>query len=172
MRIPVMLIITLLSTCSINAFAAADFSFTGGLVQEPCILDPNSSDIVIDFGSVINKFLYRYQRTAGIPITLNLQGCDTSTTNKLSITFKATEDAQQAGMMALDPSSTAKGIAIGIEEKGIFITINKSVERIFHSGDNKMVFDLFLSANRESIKNNELHPGTINASATVELEYH
>ncbi|WP_255606765.1 fimbrial protein [Pantoea sp. DY-5] len=167
-----MLTIALLSTCSVTAYAAADFSFKGGLVQEPCMLAPNSSDIFIDFGSVINKFLYRYQRTAGIPITLILQGCDTSATDKLSITFKATEDAQQAGMIMLDPSSTAKGIAIGVEEKGIFIPINKSVEKNFHSGDNKMVFDLFLSADNESIKNNALHPGTINANAILELEYH
>ncbi len=55
----------LLAGASGSALAADNMYFHGALVAEPCTLRPGDEDIRLDFGSVIDKYLYTYGRTPG-----------------------------------------------------------------------------------------------------------
>lgn len=66
-----------------GCWAAADnMHFSGALVAEPCTLRPGDEDIRLDFGTVIDKYLYTYGRTPGKAFSLVLQDCDISLGNR------------------------------------------------------------------------------------------
>lgn len=62
--------------------------FDGTLVAEPCELDPNTTDITLDFGTVIDKYLYLNTRTHSQPFAINLIECDISLGKEVVMTLK------------------------------------------------------------------------------------
>ena len=57
--------LALLAAINANQAQALDknLHFSGALVSEPCNLDPETSDITVDFSSVVAKYLYQNTRT-------------------------------------------------------------------------------------------------------------
>ncbi len=93
-----------------GAMAAEDnVHFSGALVSEPCTLPDADKDIKLDFGSVIVKSLYQYQRTKSQPFSIHLQACDPAILSTVSVTFQGTADTELPQMLALDAGSAAKG---------------------------------------------------------------
>ena len=84
--------LALLAGINVNEAQALDnnLHFSGALVSEPCNLDPQTSDITVDFSSVVAKYLYQNSRTLGVPFVVNLTDCDISLGNKVTMTFKGT----------------------------------------------------------------------------------
>lgn len=154
-------------------YADAEVNFSGTLVEEPCMLAPEDSAIEIDFGTVINKLLYSHKRTSGKPFTLHLLECDLSLGDKVSITFIGTEDADQAGMIALDASSTTSGIAIGIETlENELIPINRTAEfQTLKKGSNEINLQIFISAENKAINEKTITPGQLTTNITFLLNY-
>lgn len=171
MHYAIYIFVLLIISITGNASGNANFAFKGGLVQEPCNIDPADLHITIDVGFIVNKLLYSHQRTAGIPLTLNLSSCDITTADQAIIKFIANEDDKQPGLIRLDAGSTAQGIAIGIEDKGVLLPVNTSTAKNINAGDNQISFNFFISADKESLKNKQIKPGTLQASTTIELEY-
>lgn len=159
---------------TVNAAQAADnVHFSGALVAEPCTIPDADTDIHIDFGSVIVKYLYQYQRTKTQPILIHLDECDPSIMKTVSITFKGTPDSELTDMLALDGASTAKGVAIGLElTDGTFLAVNEhSPYTQLTSGDNLLKFGAFVQAQPSVIANKTLTPGEFKAISTFELTY-
>lgn len=148
-----------------------NMNFNGTLVSDPCELDPTTSDVVVDFKSVIEKDIYLYTRTASIPFNINLTGCDTSLGNVVTFTFKGTEDTALAGDLAV--TGTAKGIAIGLEnEDGVRIPLNQaSPELTLAAGSNSFIFKAYVIGESEAITNQTITPGDFSATATFEMAY-
>ncbi|HAS1758130.1 TPA: type 1 fimbrial protein, partial [Enterobacter asburiae] len=116
--------------------------FSGALVAEPCTLPDSDTDIHVDFGTVIVKYLYQYQRTKSQMFTIHLENCDPSILKTVSVTFKGTTDDELTDMLTLDTSSSAKGIAIGLElNDGVLLAVNKSSPATqLVSGKNSLTF--------------------------------
>lgn len=163
----------LLLTTSKLVDAAAEFNFSGTLVEEPCLLDPEDSAIEIDYGTVISKLLYSHQRTAGKPFTLHLLECDLSLGESVSVTFIGTEDSEQPGLIALDALSTARGVAIGIETlDNKLIPVNQATQaQKLSSGSNELNFSIFVSAAHEAVKNKGIISGSVYSHAIFRLYY-
>ncbi|EOI5727638.1 fimbrial protein [Cronobacter malonaticus] len=157
-----------------NVVAAEDnVHFSGALVSQPCTLPDEDSDIKLDFGSVVIKALYKYQRSASKAFTIHLQNCDPSVFKRVSVTFEGTEDSELTNMLALDTTSTAKGAVIGLElADGTPLAINKAAPfQQLEQGNNNMTFNAYIQAQPMAIATKSLVAGEFTATANFLLAY-
>ncbi|EOW6742855.1 fimbrial protein [Cronobacter dublinensis] len=147
--------------------------FSGALVSEPCMLPDTDTDIHLDFGTVIEKYLYQYQRTKSQPFSIHLTECDPAILSTVSVTFQGTADTELTDMLALDASSSAKGVAIGLElADGTPLAINKaSPYTTLTSGSNTLGFSAFVQAQPRVITSKSLTAGDFTAISTFILAY-
>ena len=147
--------------------------YRGSLVAEPCTLLPEDENILLDFGTVIDKYLYLNTRTHSKPFQLHLVDCDTSLGKTLKMTFSGTESIALPGLLALDGSSEAKGIAIGLEtEDGQALALNQqSRGHEISDGNNTITLQAYVQGEPEAIKNKAIERGMFTAVATFSLEY-
>jgi type 1 fimbria pilin len=166
-------LLVMLCGFAFNVAAQSDVNFSGTLVKEPCVLDPKDSAINLDFGTVINKMLYSHTRTNGLPFALHLQDCDLSLGDNVVLTFNGAEDLEQPGLLAFDATSTASGVALGIETvDNLPLPINKPLEKIkLTPGSNQIDLMVYISASAEAIKNKSIMPGNVSALMSFGLEY-
>lgn len=145
----------------------------GTLVAEPCIIPAGEENIRLDFGTVVEKFLYQYTRTASQPFFIHLAECDLSIGTTVSMTFLGTESTALPGLLAPDAGSGARGIAIGIETpEAKTIKINKASDKFaLRSGDNHIPFRAWVQGEPQAISRQKITPGAFSATATLALEY-
>lgn len=153
--------------------AQSDVNFSGTLVQEPCTLAPESSDITVDFRSVILPYLYVNSHSPRTIFRIHLLDCDLSLGTLASVQFLGQEDAQQPGLLALGEDSQAQGVAIGIETlKGETIKINQSSKQYnLSSGDSILYFSSYVQASPEAKLNKSIVVGPFSAIVTFEIAY-
>ncbi|EOC1298767.1 fimbrial protein [Cronobacter dublinensis] len=157
-----------------SAPAAEDnVRFSGALVSEPCTLPDADTDIHLDFGTVIEKYLYKYQRTKSQPFAIHLKDCDPALMNTVSVTFQGTADSELTTMLALDVSSVAMGIAIGFEQAdGKPLNINNPGPFInLTTGNNTLTFNSFVQVKPSALASNSLKLGGFTAVTTFVLAY-
>lgn len=161
------------------ALAASDaqpnVNFSGDLVADPCTLAPDESNpgILVEFGTVIIKSLYSEKRSLPEVFSIHLIDCDTSLGNTVHVLFTGTEDTEQPGLLAIEPGSAAKGIAIGLQTlKAEPIAINsQSPASVIVEGDTTLQFAAFVQASDNAIAHQLIEPGTFSAVATFEFVY-
>lgn len=168
----VLLLISLLGTPTL-ALTADNLRFSGALVAEPCTLRVDDENINIDFGSVIEKYLYINGRTLGKPLVLHLDDCDTSLGNMVKMSFSGSESSTLNGLLAISAGSLANGIAIGIETtQGNPIALNSaSHNQGLINGNNIISLQAYVQGEPTAIANQTITPGIFSASATFLLEY-
>lgn len=158
-----------------NSVSAAENNvhFHGALVAEPCTLPDSDTDIKLDFGSVIVKSLYQYQRTKSQPFTIHLEDCDPTLMKTVSVTFSGTADDELTTLLALDPSSTAKGVAVGLElPDGSPLAINKAAPyQQLVSGNNALTFNAYVQALPVYIANSNIVLGNFTVISSFVLNY-
>jgi len=147
--------------------------YRGSLVAEPCTLLPEDENVLLDFGTVIDKYLYLNGRTHSQPFQLHLMDCDTSLGNTLKMTFSGTESVALPGLLALDGGSEANGVAIGLEtEDGQALALNQpSRSHKIADGNNVITLQAYVRGEPEAIKNEAIERGMFTAVATFSLEY-
>ncbi|MBE4916814.1 type 1 fimbrial protein [Enterobacter cloacae complex sp. P6RS] len=165
-------------SCMIQrGYAASDgmdnVHFHGALVAEPCKILDSDANILLDFGTVIESYLYEYHRTLSKPFAIHLTDCDPSLYNTVSVTFQGTADSELTDFLALDPTSTAKGVAIGLTlSDGTPLAVNKaSPYSMLSSGNNTLYFKTFIEAKPSGLLNNSLQVGEFRSVATFVLSY-
>lgn len=166
--------VMLAGALTLNAARADDnVHFSGALVAEPCELPDADTDIHIDFGTVITKYLYRYQRTKSKSFTIHLENCDPTVMNQVSVTFVGTPDEELTDMLAVDTSSNAKGIAIGFElQNSAPLKINKEMPyKEIIKGSNELIFNAFVQAEPKVISTQSLVVGDFMAISSFVLTY-
>ncbi|HCM9421907.1 TPA: fimbrial protein [Enterobacter asburiae] len=147
--------------------------FSGALVAEPCTLPEADTDIHVDFGTVIVKYLYQYQRTKSQPFTIHLQDCDPSVMKTVSVTLEGTEDDELTDLLALDSSSSAKGVAIGFEqENGEKLKINTPTPyKQLSKGNNAFILGAYLSTKPTFTASKKIELGGFSSISTFKLNY-
>jgi len=158
-----------------GAWAAGEDNvhFYGALVAEPCVIPPGEDEIALDFGTVIDKYLYRYTRTLGQAFDIHLAECDLSLGKTVKVTFQGTENVSLPGLLAIDGGSGARGIAIGLEtESGKPLPINKfSGFYPLSAGDTRLALKAYVQGEPAAIANRSIGYGPFSAVATFNLEY-
>ncbi|CAM3830002.1 fimbrial protein [Serratia silvae] len=145
----------------------------GSLVAEPCVIAPGKEEIVLDFGTVIDKYLYLNTRTIAQPFSIHLAECDLSLGKTMKITFIGPENPALKGLLAIDGSSSASGIAIGLETtEGKSLALNKgSYVQGLQTGDTIVALKAYVQAEPDAITKRSIKRGTFSATATFSLEY-
>lgn len=146
--------------------------FDGTLVADPCELDPDTTNIRLDFGTVIDKYLYLNTRTHSQPFTLRLIECDTGLGNQAEITFRGTESRELPGLLALS-GGAATGIAIGMEmQDGTPLPLNEPVPpQTLQDGVTSLTFMGYVQGEPSAIQGHSIGRGDFTAVATFEIAY-
>lgn len=147
--------------------------YTGNLVEEPCIIEPGYEDIVLDFGTIIDKYLYLNTRTQSRPFEIQLAECDLSIGKTVNVTFSGTESVELTGLLAVDSSSEVKGIAIGLETmEAKPLAFNKESDKFaLQAGNSRIALKAYVEGEPTSISNKKITRGSFSAVATFRLEY-
>ncbi|ENY3038030.1 TPA: fimbrial protein [Serratia marcescens] len=145
----------------------------GALVAEPCVVPPGDEEIHLDFGTIIDKYLYLNTRTLGQQFEIRLAECDLTLGNTVKVTFMGTENRALPGLLAIDGSSEATGIAVGLETtEAQPLPINKeSGEYVLQEGSNNIVLKAYVQGESKAIEAKTIGRGPFNAVATFNLEY-
>jgi type 1 fimbria pilin len=158
----------------LKVFASDDnVHFQGSLVEEPCVVSPGDENIDLDFGSVIIKDLYYNNRTRAQDFAIHLSNCDTVVAKSVNVKFSGTESGVLPGMLALDDSSSASGVAIGLENiEGNFIALNDSTSNTsLVNGENQLHFKAYIQGEPNAITQQNLQTGIFSAQAIFNLIY-
>ncbi|TQI82241.1 type 1 fimbria pilin [Serratia fonticola] len=147
--------------------------FRGALVAEPCTLRVEDENINIDFGSIVEKYIYINGRTLGEPLVLHLDDCDISLGNMVKLTFSGIENTRLNGLLAISGASQTSGIAIGIETpQGNLVALNTgSYNQGLLAGNNTLSLRTYVQGEPDAISQKSINPGGFTASATFLLEY-
>jgi len=164
-----------LFTASVPPVAAANSNLKlhGALVAEPCTLLPGDESVQLDFGTVIDKYLYLNGRTHGKAFQLHLIDCDTSLGKTLKMTFSGTESIQLPGLLALDGGSQASGVAIGMETpQGQPLPLNQqSGAYTLTDGSNVINLQAYVRGEPAAITHKTIGRGVFTTIATFTLDY-
>ncbi|MBH3276402.1 type 1 fimbrial protein [Serratia marcescens] len=155
-----------------SAAPTAALNYSGVLVAEPCVIPPGQENIELDFGTVIDKYLYLNQRTLGKEFTLQLVECDLSLGDTVRISFSGTESVVLPGLLAINGGG-ASGIAIGLENTtGESLPLNQFTgKQRLQPGSNGITLKAYVQGEPEAIKNRTIGRGAFSASATFLLSY-
>lgn len=153
--------------------AAQNLIMRGTLVDAPCLLRPGDENLVLDFGDVIDKLLYRYARTPSKPFELHLEGCEVSVFKNVKVTFQGTENSQLPGLLALDTGSMAQGIAIGMESNtGAALPLNiEGPTTALQTGNTVLAFQAYIQGEPSALSNRKIAYGPFRATATFVFNY-
>ncbi|OKB67026.1 hypothetical protein BHU62_09345 [Serratia marcescens] len=168
------LFISVMLSPAVWAAQAGDnnLAFNGVLVTDPCSLDPDSAHITLDFGNVVDKYLYRNTRTRGQLFEIRLRGCDLRLGNTVSVMFSGPEDPALPGMLALSAGS-ARGIAIGMAlPDGTSLPINKATPVLpLVQGVTTLAFKSYIQGEPTALSTHTITRGPFTAVATFTLNY-
>lgn len=141
----------LLMTCPfllcVPAKAVDNIVFREKLVNAPCVLRPGDEALELDFGVLVNKFLYINMRTPSQTFSLHLNNCDTGVATGVKVTFIGTS-TQLPGLLALDSASVACGVAVGMETRtGHALPLNvKSSTSLLSQGNMMIALQVYVQA--------------------------
>lgn len=147
--------------------------FRGALIAEPCVIPPGEETLQLDFGTVIDWYLYLNQRTHGQLFELHLAECDLSLGETVQVTFSGNENPYLPGLLALDSRSQASGIAIGMETPGGKpLPLGQAGQKYrLIKGSNRIVFRAYVRGEPQAIAKQTIRLGPFSAIATFSLEY-
>lgn len=148
-------------------------SYTGNLVAEPCTILPGDEEIQLNFGTVVDKYLYLNTRTLGQQFEIRLADCDLALGKTVQVTFTGTENTALPGLLAINAASEATGIAIGLEtSEGVPLPINKaSGDYLLQAGNSRIVMKAYVRGEPKAITDKVIGRGPFSAVATFNLEY-
>ncbi|HDS9358994.1 TPA: fimbrial protein [Enterobacter chengduensis] len=146
--------------------------FDGQLVADPCELDPASAAITLDFGTVIDTYLYLHTRTHAQPFVIRLKECDLTLGNQVEVTFKGAESGELPDLLAVT-SPADSGLAIGMSlPDGTPLPFNKTVPAFsLQSGTSELTLEGYVMGEPGALANKTLRRGEFSALATFELNY-
>ncbi|AJI83249.1 fimbrial protein [Yersinia enterocolitica] len=157
---------------AIPVLAADNMRFHGALVAEPCTIRPGDDAISLNFGTVVDKYLYSNQRTLGKQFQIHLVDCDISLGTTANIIFTGNDSVNLPGLLAVDSSDM--GIAIGLETlAGKPLYLNQSSDDIaLDTGNNIITLKAYVRGEPEAISQRTIKRGEFNAVATFNLQYY
>ena len=166
------MLFTLSSSYSKNG-DIGEIKIRGLLVAEACTVRPGDENIIVDFGSIVNKYLYINQKSPLEKFNIHLDDCDNSIFRTVTVKFEGTENIKLPGLLALDSGSMASGIGIEIfEHTGKSIPINSTTSaHKLENGTNILSFNSNVQGEPAAIKNKTIGFGHFTATAIFSLIY-
>lgn len=156
-------------------FAGDNLKFDGELVRLPCIISSGDDNISLNFGNIVDKYLYANERTLGQRITIHLINCDSSLAKVVHISFSGVENNALPGYLKVNTGSVTPGFAIGIEggdnEGVIGINHSSQIKLKLEAGFMDVTFNAFVRGEPQAIVNRTINRGAFNAIVNFNLTY-
>ncbi|PNF13478.1 type 1 fimbrial protein [Enterobacter cancerogenus] len=115
MKINVFVSLVITSIVFIHAaWADTTIEYSGTLIADPCVVDTDSEDQTVDFGTVVKKTFINHTRSVAEPFRIRLLECDLTAGNNVAVTFNGTESSDHSETFAV--TGEAKGITIALED--------------------------------------------------------
>lgn len=171
-RLSSLFYILLMSYC-INT-PAETVNFDGTLIEDACEVFPGDENIELDFGTIVDKYLYLNTRTHSQPFTIRLINCDLALGREVKVKFTGTENSALPSLLAIDSTSLASGIAIGLETSdGTALPINTGeyIQQLHTGNGNDLNLKGYVQGEPMRLVNKSIGRGTFIATATFTLEY-
>ncbi|WP_281110719.1 fimbrial protein [Providencia rettgeri] len=145
--------------------------YEGTLISLPCTID-EGTPTVVEFGVIVDKQLYLHEKTSLKPFSIILQDCDVSIANTISLSVQGTAgNVTSDGYLMLNPSSTAKGVVIGLmDSSGKKIPMNSVLSPIAIS-NGTMAIQLNAFVKIESQNETKIIPGEFTAMLYYTLDF-
>lgn len=165
-----LLLAMLLAGHGANAADTVTLNISGTLRKPACQIVPEDQNIDINFQSIILKDLAQGTPTPAKPFMVRLQNCDLQA-NEAKVTINGTGAAGNSKQLALDPASTAGGIAIGFKQ-GQAMTADlplnaQSNGQALNAGNSSLYFGTYV----QMLPGATLKEGEFRATATLNIEY-
>lgn len=157
-----------------GACLAETVNFDGTLIEDACEIYPGDEAVELDFGTVVDKYLYLNTRTHSQPFTLRLINCDLALGREVKVTFSGMASTALPGYLAFDSSSMAKGAAVGLESgTGELLAINSGnyTQRLLAGNNNTLNLKAFVQGEPLALQNKSIQLGAFTATANFTLEY-
>ena len=156
-----------------QVFSADNLRFDGELVRQPCIIQPGDESITLDFGTLIDKYIYLHERTDSKSFNLHLINCDTSLAKMVHISFSGTPSADLTGYLSVLVAGEPSGLAIGIEnpDNGKMILLNDKFSLSLSSGKSILEFNAFIIGEPQAIAKKNITRGPMDATMSFSLTY-
>ncbi|CNK52557.1 MULTISPECIES: fimbrial protein [Yersinia] len=164
------LVLHIIGTLPVSA--VDNMRFHGALVAEPCTIRPGDEAISLNFGTVVDKYLYSNQRTLGKQFQIHLVDCDVSLGTTANIIFTGNDNANLPGLLAVDGNDV--GIGIGLETlAGKPLLLNQSSDDIgLTAGNNIITLKAYVRGEPQAITQRTIKRGEFSAVATFNLQYY
>lgn len=154
-----------------------DATFHGELVEDPCIISPDSATQEIDLQRRESAFFYNNASnpvTTPVPFTLKLKECDVTLGKDLKISLLGEEDTDMPGLLKITGSAT--GIAIGLDstQNGVItpMPVNQQAKTYtLLPGENTLTFQAWVKGKQKDIANKTIGEGDYTAMVEFGLEY-
>lgn len=160
---------------SLGCFAGeSTVNFNGTFVEEACSVAPGSEALTVDFGTVIDTYLYTNTRTHSQPVDIQLTDCQEGTFSSVSVRFTGATSDALPGYLALDGGSQGAGIAIGLTDlNGKLVAINSQdvVKKTISAGQMTLSAKAYVQGEPTALSQKGLRLGNFTATATYVLDY-
>ena len=151
--------------------AADNLHFYGNLLSKSCTLVVQGETLAeVHFPTISRKDLMVTGQSARVPVVFQLKDCKGPAQYEVRVTLTGTEDSEQPGFLALDASSAAQGVGIGMEKTdGTPVPINntRGATFVLSNGNNNLNFNAWLQAK----SGREVTMGEFTAFLTATFEY-
>lgn len=156
-----------------KGFAADNLSFKGNLVEQACTIRPGDDAITLELWDVTSKHLYLHTRTQGKGFRVHLENCDTTIGGSVTILFGGAENTKLPGLFALDGSSGATGIGLGIETANNKpLPVNTvSDKQVLSTGSNVVELKAYVQGEPDAIRDQSIGHGSYTVTSTFTLDY-
>lgn len=142
----------------------------GTLRKSACQVKPEDQQITVDMQTINMSALAQGEATPAKQFVVRLQDCGISLT-EAKVTISGTGASGNNQQLALDPGSTAQGIAIGFKQGQAMVTelpLNvPSNGQALNTGTGTLYFGAYV----QKLPNADLVEGEFQATATLNIEY-
>lgn len=127
-----------------NSTGSGTVTFKGSIISGACSIAPGSVDQTVDLGSINKSVLLNNGSSSPKTFTIELEDCDTTDANTVSITFNGTANAIDTSLLGIT-SSVGAGIQI-TEGNGTPIKIGEKSGNThqLQNGDNTLLFGAYV----------------------------
>lgn len=154
-----------------------DAIFHGELVEDPCIISPDSETQEIYLQRRESTFFYNHASnpvTTPVAFTLKLKECDVTLGKDLKISLLGEEDTDMPGLLKITGSAT--GIAIGLDstQDGVITAMPVNQQAKTYTllpGENTLTFQAWVKGKQNDIANKTIGEGDYTAMVEFGLEY-
>lgn len=156
-----------------NSYANGKIHITGRYISSACTLMPGSENIDVEFGTIIDKYLYRNIKSPFESFVISLTDCKPEVAQSVKIYFNGPENNILPGYLAVNEDGGVKGIGIGImDNKKQLLPINTAFsEHDIQDTDMNIQFYTQVRGEPDAIEKKLIGRGEFTASATFMLSY-